>query len=221
MGRRKLSINIFPMREGFDGFTKADVEQLEGALGQSISDELKSDLEGEISGWLTRYDGYRALDWGDAERKVSKRAEKAVKQLAEALRQLGPIATIALDHFAYRHKVENAAFISVLDDLCEMTEYLERVSGPAPNAAATQIQALSFALQDRGINVTATNPNYATSFKPSPFVRFIGALWEIEPRLRLYSPTSANEWTGLSQWIGERLREEPNPLKLLQHPKLK
>ena len=223
MGRRKRSIGIFPMREGFSGFTGEDVAQLEAALNEQISSELCRYLEEEMSGWLMRFDGYRALDWGAGEKRLSKKVEKSAGNLLNALGELGPIATVALDHFAYRHSVENGAFLSVLGSMNEMTEYLEGESGPAFNAAAIQIHVLSNVLKEHGITVTVTNDNYVTKFTPSPFVRFIDTLWEIEPRLRLFNPVSGFKYSALSQWVNERLREEPEIEKLVmqRRPKLK
>ena len=88
MGRRKRSIGIFPMREGFSGFTGEDVAQLEAALNEQISSELCRYLEEEMSGWLMRFDGYRALDWGADEKRLSKKVEKSAGNLLNALGEL-------------------------------------------------------------------------------------------------------------------------------------
>ena len=223
MGRRKRSIGIFQIREGFSGFTAEDVAQLEAALDEQISSELCRYLEEEMSGWLMRFDGYRALDWGADEKRLSKKVEKSARDLLDALGELGPIGTVALDHVAHRHRVNNEAFFSVLGSMSEMTEYLEGMSGSAINAAAIQIHALSNVLKEHGITATVTNDNYVTKFTPSPFVRFIDTLWEIEPRLRLFTPVSGRKYSALSQWVNERFREEPEIEKLVMQlrPKLK
>ena len=76
------------------------------------------------------------------------------------------------------------------------------------------------------VGVTVTNNNYHTTFTPSPFTRFVDALWRIEPRLIVFQPRAADYWNSLSQWIGHQLREEDGlkaveNLKLIRRRKLK
>jgi hypothetical protein len=90
------------------------------------------------------------------------------------------------------------------------------------NHAAIQIHALANILEDFGIRATVNHATGSTPFNPSPFVRFISKLWEVEPKLRLYSEIACNHLEGLSQWVSARLREVPNSrqMVLLQRRKL-
>lgn len=227
MGRKKRdTLASFAVQPALDPISQEDFRALEEALECEIGDAFRSDLEGQLRGWLSYFGNYKSYGYGARERRLVASAEQAAAKLHRCLSDLGELADAGLDHFTYAQRITNEQLLAVLASLDGLGAQLDGLVGAEIDVAAIQMHLLQDVVEDHGVPVTVSTKNYVTTFRPSPFTRFVDQLWTLDPRLRVFEPKAADYWDSLSQWIGQQLRKPDalsaiDKLKLLSRPKLK
>jgi hypothetical protein len=205
MVRRKRSLDQWPASfEPLDEFDNDEWTALEEVLEREIPEDMLCRLEDQMLWWLSAFRHADEIEYGKEERAKVSKIQNHAKTLMLALDELGKAGEMALDDLCEEHKISRIEWMLCLGEITRLATYFDERLGSVTRPDFAQMHALVSLFDEYGLPTEISRSTYATSFYPSPFVRFVDCLWSLRPELRVYTPRPDDYYPALSQWLAER-----------------